>query len=241
MSRLNKKEIKIDTIKKSFALIDDDVFRKTKNGMKRINPKANSYGYMPVHCDGIGIAYYHRIYWALHSNSDVPCDMEVDHIDGDKSNNHWWNLRLVSMRENCQNKERNRNGRKCGTNFDKRENKWLARIFIKGKQIRLGMFDSEEEASIVYKTAEIKAYLYDGDNKKFRAECGYNYNPKGFSFCKKRKKYQVGISIKNKRVNLGLFNKESEALEAYEKAVANRDLYSGNNSEFRDLVREGNQ
>ena len=43
-----------------------------------------------------------------------------------------------------------------GYRLDKRDNKWNARIRINGKQISLGYFNTEEEASLAYQNAVIK-------------------------------------------------------------------------------------
>lgn len=57
-----------------------------------------------------GLYYYwkgislHRLVWETF-NGEIPTDMEIDHIDRDKSNNKLSNLRCVSHKENCQNRE----------------------------------------------------------------------------------------------------------------------------------------
>ena len=72
---------------------------------------------------------------------------DVDHIDRDTTNNRAWNLRIVTRRENCQNRSTYKGGAtKVGS-------RWKARIRIDGKQIHLGTFDTEKEARESYQKA----------------------------------------------------------------------------------------
>jgi len=50
----------------------------------------------------------HRLVWAMHKGS-IPSGMEIDHIDGDSTNNRIENLRLVSRAENQRNLARRAN------------------------------------------------------------------------------------------------------------------------------------
>jgi hypothetical protein len=45
--------------------------------------------------------YAHRVV-AIKKYGDIPEDHEVNHIDGDKHNNHPANLEIVTKSENCQ-------------------------------------------------------------------------------------------------------------------------------------------
>ena len=73
----------------------------------------------------------------------------VDHINGDRLDNRWANLRDVPQRVNCQNKAGVRNGSKVlGANFN--ANAWEARINIGGKALYLGRFKTQQEAHDAY-------------------------------------------------------------------------------------------
>lgn len=51
-----------------------------------------------------GVSYgVHRIVWTIH-NGEIPSDLFVDHIDGDKTNNSIQNLRLVNAKHNSHNR-----------------------------------------------------------------------------------------------------------------------------------------
>jgi hypothetical protein len=72
----------------------------------------------------------------------------VDHIDNNKLNNIYTNLRWATQQENNRNKiiySNNTSGFK-GVVFDKRYNKWQARTRIDGKSICFGSFDKIEDA-----------------------------------------------------------------------------------------------
>ena len=78
----------------------------------------------------------------------------VDHIDGDKLNNRRANLRLCSQADNTRNTRLGRNntsGAK-GVSLDV-NGKWRARIWKDRKEIRIGTFDTAEEALAAYDKA----------------------------------------------------------------------------------------
>lgn len=52
----------------------------------------------------------HRIIWEMH-NGDIPADLCIDHIDGNKLNNHIENLRLVTLSINQRNSKVPRNSK----------------------------------------------------------------------------------------------------------------------------------
>jgi hypothetical protein len=74
----------------------------------------------------------------------------VDHIDGITLNNRRSNLRIVTARQNCQNKGMHREGRLVGAYFHKRKNTWMAQIRINGKIKFLGLFPAEQLAHEKY-------------------------------------------------------------------------------------------
>lgn len=78
----------------------------------------------------------------------VTADLEVDHIDGDPLNNTLSNLRAVTHFENMHNIK----GR--GYSWDKRDEKWCAMMYVRGKNISLGRFGTKEEARAAYVKAK---------------------------------------------------------------------------------------
>jgi len=81
-----------------------------------------------------------------------------DHIDGDGLNNRRNNLRLVTKRQNNQNRKnqiRGKTSKYPGVDWYKQKGKWRARIYIDGRTEHLGFFVSELDAFNVYHEAVI--------------------------------------------------------------------------------------
>lgn len=80
-----------------------NVFRKTKTGLVlcKITITKNGYGLVFVG-DLKKKVSLHRLIWKAF-NGDIPEGLQIDHIDGDKSNNKLNNLRCVSSLENMHN------------------------------------------------------------------------------------------------------------------------------------------
>ncbi len=84
--------------------------------------------------------------------------MEIDHINGDKSDNRISNLRLVTMNQNMMNKKKYSSNKSGIVGIAKRSdtNSWRAQISVKGKAIKLGSFKTREEAINARLAAENK-------------------------------------------------------------------------------------
>ncbi len=83
---------------------------------------------------------------------------EIDHINGDRTDNRICNLRDVTSAGNSCNRrrqDRNTSG-VTGVAWDKRASRWQARIGLNGKQKYLGYFDSLDEAVAARKAAELE-------------------------------------------------------------------------------------
>lgn len=95
----------------------------------------------------------HRVIWKLMTGDDP---IQVDHIDGDRSNNRWDNLRDVTSAENHRNAARRSDNTSgvVGVYWDKRMRKWTASIVL--KSLYLGSYDSFEDAVAARKAAEVE-------------------------------------------------------------------------------------
>src|SRR3972149_11203760 len=85
---------------------------------------------------------------------------EVDHINGDKLDNRKCNLRICNHQQNRFNNKleiRNTSGYK-GVYWNKRRQKWLARVEINDKKISLGAFDNKLDAAKAYNIGAIKYF-----------------------------------------------------------------------------------
>lgn len=86
----------------------------------------------------------HRLVYEL-AHGSIPAGLQIDHIDGNRSNNFLSNLRVVtSQQNNC-----NRTAAK-GCYFHKPTQKWLAKIKLDGKSKHLGYYSTEAEAHQLY-------------------------------------------------------------------------------------------
>lgn len=111
-------------------------------------------GYLSV-CIGDSRYYQHRLAW-LYEHGGWP-DGQIDHINGDKSDNRINNLRDVTSSENQQNKRAaasNSASGYLGVIFNKQCGKWQARITVVGKQYHIGLFDDPKDAYEAYVLAK---------------------------------------------------------------------------------------
>lgn len=102
--------------------------------------------------------------------TNPPSNMDVDHINHNKLDNRRCNLRIVFDYENMWNQKISKNNTSgvTGVYFEKNTGKWIAKIYVNGKQIFLGRFNAFEEAVRVRKEAEEKyfgEYSYDNSMK----------------------------------------------------------------------------
>ena len=98
----------------------------------------------------------HRVAWALH-HGEWP-ENQIDHINGNRSDNRLCNLREVTNKQNAMNSGMRANNRSGvhGVSWDKACQKWVCRI-RNGKVYRnLGRFDSLEKAKQVVESAKIE-------------------------------------------------------------------------------------
>jgi hypothetical protein len=94
----------------------------------------------------------HRVCWAAHYG-EWPAD-QVDHINGDRTDNRIANLRLATNRENSINSAKNKNNTTGFTGVSRHRGRFRAQIKVYGRQIFLGYFDCPEAAYKAYCAAK---------------------------------------------------------------------------------------
>ena len=95
-----------------------------------------------VHGQEFGLA---RILLGVTDDASV----EVDHLNRNPLDNRRVNLRLVPAGgPNSQNVSSHRDSRSCyrGVAWDKTRNKWVARVWMNGRNVTVGRYDDEMEA-----------------------------------------------------------------------------------------------
>jgi hypothetical protein len=101
----------------------------------------------------------HRLAWSWYYGED-PADLQIDHIDKDKSNNEINNLRLASSSQNKRNTNIwcNNTSGTIGVSFDIRDKKWRVTIQINGERIQVGRFIHKADAINARLEAEDRYY-----------------------------------------------------------------------------------
>lgn len=109
----------------------------------------------------------HRIIWEMH-NGAIPDGRYIDHIDRNKSNNRLENLRLVTHKQNMQNKgkqRRNRSGYN-GVSWDANSQSWRGQYVDAAGTRRAKMHPTAESAAEWVRSKQIElGYMHNhGDS-----------------------------------------------------------------------------
>lgn len=134
--------------------------RRLPDGYKgqRVRNKAvgcrNTINYIVIYIGKLFLA--HRLAW-LYTYGAWPT-RDIDHINGDRSDNRICNLREATRSENNQNQRKARKDNKSsgvlGVSWYERDKKWKPQISINGKRVYLGYFDTIAEARAAYLKAK---------------------------------------------------------------------------------------
>ena len=112
----------------------------------------NAGGYREIMIDGLRYPASHLAYvvttgrWPRHL---------VDHINGDRADNRFANLREATLAENARNSAKpanNTSGLK-GVTWKRRNQRWCAQVSVDNRKIHLGLFDTPEAAYAAYVAA----------------------------------------------------------------------------------------
>lgn len=115
----------------------------------RAGCERESGGYRVI-CVDHKMHYEHRLAW-FYMTGEWP--KEIDHIDLNKGNNSWANLRLATRSTNMANaslRKDNTSGYK-GVSYNTKDRVWQAKIQLNTKTIFIGGFVNKEDAAEAYR------------------------------------------------------------------------------------------
>ena len=119
----------------------------------------SGWGYWALSVDNVRTSG-HRMAWIYMTGELPPGD--IDHINGDREDNRWANLRKATRSVNMQNLKGPHADSTTGyLGVEKKRNKFAARICLDGKKTNLGVYDTAEQAHAVYLNAKRK--LHEGN------------------------------------------------------------------------------
>ena len=116
----------------------------------------NAIGYVRISVDGRSYLA-HRLAW-LYMTGAWPSEL-IDHINGDRQDNRFCNLREATVRENQQNIEARAGS--LGTYWNKKSQRWAAQIRLgDGRRKGLGLFATQVDAHQAYLKAKAEHHTF---------------------------------------------------------------------------------
>lgn len=112
-------------------------------------------GYLRIRIDGT-LYSVHRLAW-LYMTGEWPTE-QIDHINRNKIDNRWANLRAATRCENQRNRRMAANNKIGLKGVRAHRKKWKAAIKIAGKRHHLGVFDCPAAAHFAYIVAADKHF-----------------------------------------------------------------------------------
>lgn len=117
--------------------------------------KQDPRGYRLIRVDRRGW-WAHRLAYLYMTGTLPPFD--VDHINGDKTDNRWPNLRAATRSQNLANARQRSDTRSGyrGVSWDAMGKCWSVRVFVRGRSIHVGQFQDKAEAVEAHARAMIE-------------------------------------------------------------------------------------
>lgn len=147
-----------------------------------------------------------------------PCGFKlvINHKNNIRTDNRVENLEIVTQRENSNQKHLKSTSQYTGVCRNKTNKKWISSIYVNGKSLRLGYFETEKEASIYYENALLSIQ----NNKKIKIKKHiFTSEYKGVCWDRISRKWTSSVKINGKTKHLGKFKTEQEASEYYQNAL----------------------
>ncbi len=107
----------------------------------------------------------HRLIWKMMTDDEPP---EIDHINGNKADNRFCNLRASDTKDNKRNLRtptHNKSGT-CGVFWNKQLNRWHAHITVNGKTYHLGVHLNKDDAIRARKAGERRFGFHPNHGRK---------------------------------------------------------------------------
>jgi HNH endonuclease/AP2 domain len=168
----------------------------------------------------------HRLVCKISIGDSFRDDLDVDHINQNKLDNRASNLRLASRHQNSGNRggsKLNKSGYKGVSLYDSGRMAWRAQIMDNGEKRGIGYFATAEEAALAYNEEAIKVFgeyahlnVVQGVTKftKLIYKTSTEYKEKGVSFHKGSCKWVAYAKVSGRRVHIGYYKTEQEAIDA---------------------------
>lgn len=163
----------LELLKEIFEISKDSpsglIWKKPRSPRLKIGQTAGTkdnkgYWNISIKTDKNRLYKVHRIIYYIETGAD-PLNLEIDHINGNKTDNQIKNLRKATTNQNNANAKKRLiiNKNKCssvfkGVYWDKRRKKWHTQLSFKGKTKHIGYFKEEKEAAKAYNEAAIKYF-----------------------------------------------------------------------------------
>lgn len=225
---------KINLTQGQVAIVDDEDFEYLNQWKWHVSMSSSSNDYYAKRTQHLGMFNGEKKQKSIQMHRlimNAPKGKVVDHINHDTLDNRKENLRIVSTRQNLQNKKRKMSSKYPGVSWSKSVKKWRADININGKLEHLGTFHDEKTAAKAYEMAQ---RLFCHENlvcKQFKDasyticekfspiwKIRYTSKYRGVSWERSSRKWKASLVIKGKQKTLGRFINEKEAAKAYERA-----------------------
>ena len=135
------------------AHLDGSITKPFHKTFRRTFGYENGGGYRVLRIKGNKFLMHRIVAQALHP--DFSKELQVDHQNGDKSDNRIENLRMVTGQQNRQahqNKNKNCSSQFRGVYWIKERGKWKAGCKIDGNTTHIGCFHNERDAAIARDT-----------------------------------------------------------------------------------------
>jgi hypothetical protein len=132
------------------------VSREFKSGLVHHDAGSLASGYKCITINKKSVLIHRLIYESVHGQ--IPRNLVIDHINGNKTDNRIANLRATTQASNCQNRHKVRDDSKSGLIGVEKygvNGKFCARMMRNGKRYTIGTYDSKQDAKLAYDIASM--------------------------------------------------------------------------------------